>query len=450
MTRNEEHFINLNRLIQEGKDLDIIRLFTALHPADIADLIEALSEDDRTRLFTLLAVKKASDVIMELSEASREQILEEIPGERLAHIISDLDSDEAADILGDLPDATVQEVLEAIPKEDSDDVRKLLTYDEESAGGLMQTEMARIFEQDTVAEAIERIRQLSPDIKHIHYVYVTNQNGILVGMVPLWTLIQSQPTRYISQMMNRDPISVEAHVDQEEVAAIFRKYNLVSLPVVNEHGLLLGRITYDDVIDVVVEEASEDFLRMAGTSEDELVYSSHIFRIARYRLPWLITNLFGGLLTGYLMWLFKWTLRDALVLVTFIPVITGMGGNAGTQSSSIMVRGLATKQLQLQRIRAILFKELRVGVIMGLICGFVVGNVAYFWHGNPMIGVVVSVAMAIAITVACTMGALAPAMFFRMKIDPAVSSGPFVTTANDITGIIIYLGIATMAIKFLH
>ncbi|MBW2148391.1 MAG: magnesium transporter [Deltaproteobacteria bacterium] len=450
MSLHEEHLHKLNQWIEEGREFDIIELFSALHPADIADLIESLSEEDQNRLFTLLAMEKASDVIMELSDASREQILGRISDERLARIVGDLDSDEAADILADLPDKTVQEVLKAIPKEDSDDVRKLLAYDEESAGGLMQTEIARIFDHDTVSEAIERIRRLSPDVKQIHYAYVTNRKGILVGVVPLWKLIQSQAHQPIALIMEKEPIAVKAHVDQEEVAQIFQKYNLLALPVVDENGLLLGRITIDDVMDVVVDEASEDFLRMAGTSENELVYSSRIFRIARYRLPWLVINLFGGLLTGYLMWLFKWTLKETLVLVTFIPVITGMGGNAGTQSSSIMVRGLATEQVRLQRIRFNILKEFRVGIIMGLACGGVVGCVAYFWHGSPMIGVVVAIAMTTAITVACTMGTLVPAIFYRLKIDPAVSSGPFVTTANDITGIIIYLGIATLAMKFLH
>jgi magnesium transporter len=233
------------------------------------------------------------------------------------------------------------------------------------------------------------------------------------------------------------------------VARIFQKYDLLSAPVVEGDGTLVGRITIDDIMDIIEEEVSEDIFRMAGTHEDELVYGDKIWKISRLRLPWLITNLFGGLLTGYLLWIFKVALHDAIVLVTFVPVITGMGGNVGIQSSSITVRGLATGDVDLQRLGRTIFKEVRVGLLMALACGFTLGAVAEIWHHNPALGFAVGSAMAAAIVVASLMGTLVPIIFKRLGVDPAVASGPFVTTANDITGILIYLSISTVFLKYI-
>jgi magnesium transporter len=223
---------------------------------------------------------------------------------------------------------------------------------------------------------------------------------------------------------------------------------LVTLPVVDEAKRLMGQITIDDVVDVIEEEASEDIMRMAGMGAEELIYESKAFKASRLRVPWLLTNLLGGLVTGYFLWIFKVTLEYILALVTFIPVITGMGGNVGIQSSSLMIRGLATGHIDLFNLKKILLKEFKVGVILGTICGTGAGIAATLWHGDPMIGVVVTISMIIAMMVASTIGTLIPAFFKLIKVDPAIASGPFVTTLNDITGILIYLGTATLFLKF--
>lgn len=443
-----EDLERLKNWIKEGREFDIIDFFSTLHAADIADLIEALDEDEKKRLFALLAVEQASDVLLELNRDSMEEVLEDIPRDRLAHIVKDMESDDAADIIGTLPDAAAQDILESIGKKDAEEVRSLLAYPEESAGGLMQTELVQVLDSDTVADAIQRIREIGKETEDIHFIYVTDKDNVLVGVLPLSKLILAKPDEKISNIMERNPISVRVDTDQEEVAKIFMKYDIVALPVVDEKGVLLGRITMDDIIDVVEEEASEDFLRMAGTSEDELLMPTKVLRVARLRLPFLLTNLFGGLLTGYLMWLFKLTLRDALALVTFIPVITGMGGNAGLQSSTIVVRGIATNSLGLMPVGKLVVKQFLVGLAMGAVCGATVGTIGWLWHGSFYIGVVVCMAMIVAITVACSMGALVPMVFNKLHIDPAISSGPFVTTANDITGIIIYLSIATALLHY--
>lgn len=445
----EKDIKKLRWMIEQGMEFEIIDLFTTMHAADIADLIDFLEEGEKKRLFALLEVETASEVIRELSDLSREQILEDIPQEKLVKIVEGLPSDEATDLISELPEEKAQVTLQQIERTDSERVRELLQYHEESAGGLMEKELVAVRADANVQQTIELIRSLSDEVEDIHNVFVVDRENTLVGILPLRRLILAKPETKISEIMDTHVITVNPNLDQEEVAAIFKKYDLVSIPVVDPQGKLLGRITVDDVVEVMEEEASEDLLKMAGTHEDELIYTSHIFRIARYRLPWLLTNLFGGLLTGYLMWLFKITLKEVLVLVTFIPVITGMGGNAGIQSSTIMVRGLATGVIGIESLWRVILKEVRVAVIMGGACGLLVGLVAFFWHGKAVLGVVVGFAMMGAISVANIMGALMPALFKKLKIDPAVASGPFVTTSNDVTGILIYMAIATLFLKYL-
>jgi magnesium transporter len=439
----------VKRWIDHGLEFNIIELFSEMHPADIAYILDRLDEQERQRLFALLDVEKASDVITQLSNESRDQILQSIPEDVLIKIVDDMDSDDAADLLAELPRERAEATLRGIPLEDSLEVQKLLRYDKESAGGLMQVELATVHPDMTVQDALDSIRKQAKEVKDIHDVFVVDRNNKLLGVVHLEDLILNPPQKLISEIMDTMVQSVTPDLDQEEVARIFMRYDIITLPVVDTQGRLLGRITVDDVVDVMEEEASEDFLKMAGTHEDELVYSGHPIKVSRLRLPWLITNLFGGLLVGYLMWLFKITLKEALVLVTFVPVITGMGGNAGIQSTTITVRGFAIGRVDFRNLWRHLFHEIRVGLLMGIACGGVVALIALLWHHNPMLGAVVGLAMFCAISVATLMGTLMPAFFKRLGIDPAVASGPFVTTANDITGILIYLSIATLFLKML-
>lgn len=310
----------------------------------------------------------------------------------------------------------------------------------------MQTEMVQVALDATVTEAIAEVRRQvikeDGDID-IYEVYVVNERGELEGHFSLDRLVIAPATTPIRDLMEDELYWVPVELDQEEVAAYFRRYDLVSLPVLDSERVLLGRITVDDIVDVMEEEASEDIFQMAGVAGDDVVYDRTL-RSAILRLPWLVTNLFGGLLTGYLMWSFKGGLSEKLmvVLVAFVPVITGMGGNVGTQSSSITVRGFAIGRIELTNYARYLFKEMRVGALMGLVCGSSLSLIGWLWHGNAMLGVVVGLALFCAMTVAASMGAIFPAIFEKIKIDPALASGPFVTTFNDVTGIIIYFSMA--------
>ena len=420
-----------------------------LHPADIADLFEVLEESEKKALFKRLDTDTASEVIAQLSDFSRDQIVADLPHRRLSEIVDELDSDDAADLLASVSEEVTEEVLARIDVKDSQTVRRLLAYDEETAGGIMQAELLAVRQEATIADVIKRVRLLGEDLDYLTNIFVVNSRTQVVGQLSLKRLILSNPGDPVSQVMDTVLQAIPVDMDQEEVSRIFQKYDIISAPVVDADGTLVGQITIDDIMDIVEEEITEDMLRMVGTHEDELVYGDKIWKISRLRLPWLLTNLFGGLFTGYLLWLFKVALADAIVLVTFVPVITGMGGNVGIQSSSITVRGLATGAVDLHRVGHIVFKEIRVGLLMALACGLTIGIAAELWHHNPALGLTVGCAMVGAILIASSMGTLVPIIFKRLGIDPAIASGPFVTTANDISGILIYLSISTAFLKYI-
>ncbi|MDH3851630.1 MAG: magnesium transporter, partial [Deltaproteobacteria bacterium] len=325
-------------LNQDNLD-DAVEMLAELHPVDIADLFESLDESEKINLFKRFDTVIAPEVIAHLSEFSQDQILSHLSPQRLGQIVDELDSDDAADLLAGVPEEVVEKVLARIDVEDSQHVRRLLVHGEETAGGIMQAELLAVPREATIAEAIDRVRLLGENLDYLINVFVIDPQFKVVGQLSLKRLILANPGDKVSQVMDSSFKAIPVNMDQEEVASIFQKYDLLSTPVVEPDGTLVGRITIDDIMDIMEEEVSEDILRMAGTHEDELVYGDKVWKISRLRLPWLITNLFGGLLTGYLLWLFKVALHDAIVLVTFVPVITGMGGNVGIQSSTITVRG---------------------------------------------------------------------------------------------------------------
>ncbi|CAD7778997.1 MAG: Magnesium transporter MgtE [Candidatus Methanoperedenaceae archaeon GB37] len=315
----------------------------------------------------------------------------------------------------------------------------------------MQAEVWALPANMTVEDAIEQLRTLAQETEEeFHNIFVINGEKKLLGTVSINKLILSSPEKKLSELMEKPKGVIFVDEDQEEVARKFQKYNLVSAPVVDHNGVLLGRITIDDIVDVIEEETSEDFYRLAGTDVEEIVYGDNIGKIARIRLPWLLTNLFGGLLTGYLMWLFKHTITDAIALIAFIPVITGMGGNLGLQSSTISVRGLAIGKITLHNFKHHLFKEIKVALVVATVCGSTVGIIAFLWHKQPTLGLMVGLAMFCAMSMAVLMGTIMPILLRKLGVDPAVASGPFVTTANDITGILIYMTIATLLLNYLR
>jgi len=449
MEENLEKLVTeLDGLIERNEPQSVLKLVEEHHPVEIAEMLDHLPEDKKRYLFDLLSPEMAADVLQEVSDLSRDQLLASIRIPRLGKIIDRTASDDAADIIGELSTEQAEKVLDQILPERAVELRQLLRYDEESAGGIMSKQYVSVPQDATVQEAIERIRASHEKVEFVYYLYVTDRRGALVGYVSLAQLVLSRPEQKVSEVMESDVVSVPTDMDQEEVAALVEKYDLAAIPVVDRTGRLVGRITVDDVVDVIVDEASEDISKMAGTTDEEIRHDSAL-RIASIRLPWIVISLIGGILSGTIISHFRSTLGSLLALAFFIPVITAMGGNIGIQSSAIVVRGLATGEVGLFDIARRLLREARIGLLMGLMCGGIVGLVAFLWQGNALLGVIVGSAMLSAITVAATMGALVPLVFKKLNIDPAIATGPFVTMSNDIVGLFIYFGLAFVLLRML-
>lgn len=440
---------NIRKLISQNDFKGIASDLTKMHHEDIASLINSLEVDEKRRVFRSLCVEAASSVILDVDENSKRQLLQQINIKKLVSIVENMASDDAADVIGSLPEDLKNSVLDNIPVDEARDVRMLLKYPEDTAGGIMQSELVSTNERMTVKEAIEAIRILSDDAGDIHNVFVVDDHKRLSGILSLRKLILAKPDATVSQLMEEIPVKINVSLDQEEVANYFKKYDVVSLPVIDEQERLVGRILVDDIVDVLEEEASEDILKMAGTDEEEFLFTTSIFKVVRLRLPWIIVSLIGGIITGMLLWQFKTTLQTILALAVFIPVITGMGGNVGTQSSSITVRGLATGRINISYVGKHIKREALVGTAMGLTCGIITGIVAKLWGETPYLGLIVGISMFFAISAAALMGTLLPLFFKRCGIDPALASGPFVTTSNDIIGLLIYFILATLMLMYI-
>jgi len=440
----------IKKLIRRGAHTNIDNLLKKTHPADIAHLFRYLDLKEQSILFHMLEdVDTAAEVLSEIEHGVSALLLEQIEKETIVNVLQHMSHDDAVDIIQNMPEELADEILGSMQDDCSEEIENLMQYQEDSAGGIMSTEFFSLCEDITAKDAIEAL-QGADDVEMVFYVYVTDRHNHLVGVLSLRQLLTVPAGRCLRDIVSEDVISVRVDTDQEEVAQQVAKYNILAIPVVDDQNKLLGIITVDDVIDVMRQEATEDIYKMAGASEEELMYGYKSFKIARLRLPWLIVNLFGGVVTGYLMWWFQLTLKEVIALISFIPVITGMGGNVGGQSATIVVRGFATGRIDFTTLRQVFLKELRVGIIMGAVCGLTVAGIATIWHQNIYLGLVVGVAMVTAMTVAACMGVLAPAFFKRIGVDPAIASTPFVQTANDITGILIYFGTATMFIDRLH
>lgn len=442
---------DVRTLLLEGSDDEVDAFLQVVRePADLAECLLLIKDVARRRhVFERLRVDIASEVLTELEEEDREDLLELMPVAEIARLGAIMDTDDVVDVIGELPPERRSQVIDNLPDEDVEDVKRLLEYPEDSAGGLMQLELVAVEQDRTVGEAISEIREQFEEVGEINVVWVVDSERRPVGELPLVMLVVHADGQPVSEVMDPNVHVVGALEDQEDVARLFQKYDLVATPVVDNDGRLVGRITVDDIVDVIEEEAEEDILLGVGAGESDLVYSGNILKISGARLAWLVANLVGGLLAAWLISMFTATLAEAIALAAFIPVITAMGGNVGIQSSTITIRGLATGRLRRQDFRSTLLKELAIGAVMGLVCGLSVAVVAFIWKGNPFLGMVVGLSLFAAMSVAAVAGALMPVVFRGLGFDPAIAASPFVTTANDISGIIIYFAIATSLLEYL-
>ena len=421
----------------------------ALHPADIADVIDSAPHDSRERLFSLLDDEIKPAVLAELEAVAGAHVVESLTNRELSEIVEEMDPDDAADLIGDLPEERADVVLGLMDDEGSEDVRKLLEYDEDTAGGIMTTDVVSMQGDRTVAEALEAIAYLDEDEPFVSAYTVDGQDH-LIGSVSVWALLREKnrqrPLREIAQTK---VASAHVNVDQEEVARLLTHYDLSALPVVDDDGVLVGRVTVDDIIDVVEEEASEDIFRLAGSDDAELDSWSPLKSCA-VRLPWLLMTLLGGFVTSLILKHFHARLSEIIILAAFVPIVLAMGGNTGIQSSTLIVRRIALGTLEGRSVFRLLSREIMIGALMGLVCGLVMGAWAHFVIVRGMGGhmlhpvhlaAVVGLALFSAMTFAAMFGALVPILLDRFRIDPAVASGPFITITNDISALLIYFAV---------
>jgi len=444
--RSDRHKIlidSVKRLLRREAASHLIKIVNKTHAADLSVVFQSLSLSDQRRLFDMIEdIVKKGALFSELYEDTFLNLIDGMELDEIAEILESMPTDDVADLIGRLPDETSNTILEMMEKEGSEEVEDLLRYDDDTAGGIMVPEFIALREDSTAREAIQSLQEEHQDVEMPFYLYVVDEYGKLTGVCSLRQLVVVNPETPLKNFMATDVFSVHTDVDQEEVAKLVARYDILAVPVVDESNKLVGIVTVDDVIDIFREEATEDILKMAGVGE-EFVETQSILRSSRIRVPWLLASCIGGLIAFSIIENFEESVKQFAYLAAFIPVIMGMGGNIGTQSSTIVVRGLATGRLSILDIWSVMAKELSIGLILGLIYGSFIAVVAQLHHSTGAVAVAVGLSVICSMSVAALVGSMVPMVFARINIDPAVATGPFVTTAIDIISVFFYFKIAT-------
>ena len=440
----KEYIENLKHVIEEKNDAKAKELLEELYPADIAELYTDLNLQEAIYLYLLMDGEKAADVLMELDEEDRHKLLKELPNELIAkRFVDNMDTDDAVDLMRELDEDTQEEILSHIEDvEQAGDIVDLLKYDEDTAGGLMGTEMIVVNENWSMPKCIDEMRKQAEDMDEIYYVYVVDDDERLRGVLPLKKLITNPSVSKIKHVMRKDPIAVHDSDSIEEVADVIEKYDLVALPVIDSIGRLVGRISVDDVMDEVREQHERDYQLASGISQD-VETSDNIFTQTAARLPWLLIGMIGGLSNSIILGGFETGIATNPKMALFIPLIGGTGGNVGIQSSAIVVQGLANNTLKEGNIFAQVLKESVVSIINASIISLVVFVYNFFMLGDRAITASVSLSLFAGVLFASFFGTLVPLLLDKMKIDPALATGPFITISNDIIGMLIYMFIAS-------
>lgn len=443
--------LSTRRLLKRGAISNLTNLIARLHPADVARVIMNLDTlQERRTVFELVeGVAGQGKVVSELSDEMILELLEDRNAADIAWMLRTVPADDAADILGVLPEDVAKNILPLMKAEESQEVANLMAYPKGTAGSIMTTEFFSLPEETTAREAIQRLQQATK-AETVFYVYATDREGRLTGVVSLRELLVVAPTAPLKSMLFRDVISVNVETAQKEVASQVANYNLLAIPVIDAEHRLVGIITVDDVVDVIRDEDTKDMLKMAGATEEDAQMNTPSLVAAGLRFPWLFTNLAGSLVSGLILWWFRFTIQEVVAVVTFIPVIAAMGGNLGLQSSTLIIRGLATGRVEHSDIWRVVFREFRIGLLLGVICGLLLFLTGWVWQGNGYLGMVVGGAILITFLISSSMATVTPLLLRKFHVDPAVAAGPFITTAMDITGVSIYLGFATMMLEYLR
>jgi magnesium transporter len=435
---------SIKRLLRRDATPHLRKIVNKTHAADLSVVFHSLSIPNQHKLFDMIEeTEQKGALFSELDEDAFLALNEGIELDDVVEIFEHMPTDDVADLIGRLPDEMSDAIIKRMKKESSEEVEGLLHYGDDTAGGIMVPDFIALSEDSTAKEAIESLQKEHLDVEMPFYLYAIDEYGKLVGVSSLRQLVVVPPESPLKDFMATDVFSVQTSMDQEEVAKIVARYDILAVPVVNETNQLVGIVTVDDVIDIFREEATEDILKMAGVSGDEFIETQSVARSTRIRLPWLFASCIGGIIAFFIIGHFEGSLRKLAYLAAFIPIIMGMGGNIGTQTSTIVVRGLATGRLNIRDTWSVVFKELAIGFILGMVYGFLIGMVAQLRYSTIQVAISVGLAVISSMSVAALVGSLVPMGFARINIDPAVATGPFVTTAIDIISVYFYFEIAT-------
>jgi len=435
---------SIKRLLRRNAVSHLLKIVNKTHAADLSRVFHYLSTHEQLKLFDLIKdIEQKGVLFSELDEGIFLNLIEGIDLDEIVNILEYMPNDDVTDLISRLPEETADSILDKMKKEDSDEVEGLLRYGDDTAGGIMVPDFIALREDTTAREAIESLQKEHLDVEMPFYLYAVDEHNRLVGVSSLRQLVVVPPETPLKEFMTTDVFSVLTDMDQEEVAKLVARYDILAVPVVDENNQLVGIVTVDDVIDIFRQEATEDILKMAGVGE-EFVETQTVLKSTRIRLPWLFASCIGGIVAFFIIGRFEESLSRLTYLAAFIPVIMGMGGNIGTQSSTIVIRGLATGRLNVGDIWRVVSKEITVGLILGFVYAVLIGAVAQMRYTQLALATAVGLAVICSMTIAALVGSLVPMLFARLNIDPAVAAGPFVTTTIDIISVFFYFKIATV------
>ena len=432
------------RLLRRNAHTNLVKLIRKTHPADLAVVFRYFSDEEQAQVFSIMVEDgQAVEFLVELDDTLIANLLENETPERIATVIQESSANDQSYILGTLEDEQAHSVIELLKTEEQEEIEELMGYPEDSAGAMMTTNVFTLYQNTTCRDALKSLQDQS-EAEMVFYLYITDEDDRLVGVASLRALATTPADTILKNIMVKRVHTVRPETDQEEVAQIVAQYNYLAVPVLDEDDQLLGIVTVDDVVDVIREEATEDFLQMAGAGKDREILLKSSWENARARLPWLFASWIGGIFAASIIGTFEHLLESMIALAAFIPVIIGMGGNIGTQSSTIIVRGIATGRIEIGSELKVMWKEVRVGIILGALYGLLLGAFAKFRFidADPMLGVVVGLSIGCSMLLAVAVGTFVPMFLRKVDIDPAIASGPFVTTSIDILGVLFYFVIA--------
>ena len=432
------------RLLRRHAQTNLVKLINKTHPADLAIVFRYFNDEEQKQVFSLMQANDHTvEFLVELDDTLIEKILDTENAERVSSLIQNASTNDQSYILGSLKEEQAQSVIDLLKKEEQEEIEEIMAYPQDSAGSMMATDVFTLYQNTTCGDALKTLQD-QQEAEMVFYLYITDEDDSLVGVASLRALATTPSNTLLKDIMEKRVHSVRPETDQEDVAQIVAQYNYLAVPVIDGDGRLLGIVTVDDVVDVIREEATEDFLQMAGAGKDREILLKSSWENAKVRLPWLFASWIGGVMAAYIIGKYENMLESMIALAAFIPIIIGMGGNIGTQSSTIIVRGMATGRIEIGNEFKVLLKELRVGLILGVLYGIMLGIFANFKFlgSNPMLGVVVGLSICSSMLLATAVGTFTPLILRKLDIDPAVATGPFVTTSIDILGILLYFIIA--------